>query len=321
MKYMDMIAYATQGAKDIRITVGMIRDGEKSITCYGPNGKIINKNDYLYEIGSLTKVFTVALLCKALSEGRIELSAPISEYMSLPKGKEYPTVFQLATHTSGCGMVYHKTVVLNTVLRKNPYTDYSKEDITNTLQKMHFHGRIKWDYSNFGMALLGTVLGNVYDNTYADCMEAFIREDLGLKNTRFGDGNGDLKPYWSWKRDDVYLAAGGLVSTMDDMLSFTELHMDQKLDYISQAIKPYVPINRRAKMGLRFDASGLGWILDRKNGIVWHNGGTDHFNSYMGYDRKNKLGVIILANCKPGYKIPMTIIGPNIILENRKQKK
>ena len=101
LTFMDALKYTTQGKPDARITVGIIKDGQTSFTVYGENGQILPEEKHVYEIGSLTKTITAALISRAITEGRIRLDDTIDMYLPLPAGKSYPTVRELLTHTSG----------------------------------------------------------------------------------------------------------------------------------------------------------------------------------------------------------------------------
>jgi CubicO group peptidase (beta-lactamase class C family) len=56
-------------------------------------------------------------------------------------------------------------------------------------------------------------------------------------------------------------------------------------------------------------------MIDDEHGIVWHNGGTSNFSSYMGFDPERQIAVVILANLAPGYRIPATVLGAKLLLE------
>lgn len=66
-------------------------------------------------------------------------------------------------------------------------------------------------------------------------------------------------------------------------------------------------------MGIYIDAIGTGWMIDNHNGIIWHNGATSHFNCYLGFDKENQVGVVILSNLSPNYRIPATVMGIKLL--------
>lgn len=66
-------------------------------------------------------------------------------------------------------------------------------------------------------------------------------------------------------------------------------------------------------MNININGVGMTWMLDDKNDIVWHNGGTSNFNSYIGFTKDRKKGVVVLSNLSHTEKIPMTAIGIKIL--------
>lgn len=92
LTFEEALAYTTKDNPDAVITVGMIKDGEISYKVYGENGRELPAQPHVYEIGSLTKTFTAALIEKAITEGKINMDDTIDQHLSLPKGNEYPTI-------------------------------------------------------------------------------------------------------------------------------------------------------------------------------------------------------------------------------------
>jgi len=96
-----MIAYKTKNNEDAVITIGIIKDGKSNYVVYGEDGSILKSREHIYEIGSITKTFTTSILCKAISEDKIDFDDTIDEYIKLPQKDYYPTIKSLVTHTSG----------------------------------------------------------------------------------------------------------------------------------------------------------------------------------------------------------------------------
>ena len=71
-------------------------------------------------------------------------------------------------------------------------------------------------------------------------------------------------------------------------------------------------------MGIYLDEIGMGWIIDKKNGIIWHNGGTGHYNSYLGFSPETGTAVVVLSNLFPNDRIPATVLGVKRLLELRR---
>ena len=70
-------------------------------------------------------------------------------------------------------------------------------------------------------------------------------------------------------------------------------------------------------MNIHLDTIGMSWIIDEENEIVWHNGGTGHYNSYLGFDSKTGVAVVILSNLSPNSRIPATVLGIKLMEELR----
>jgi CubicO group peptidase (beta-lactamase class C family) len=209
-------------------------------------------------------------------------------------------------------------MITNFLLGKNDYFGISEEILIKRLGKINLKDTgYSFKYSNFGMAALGVLLEQIYDKDYTALMNDFVSEDLGLENTKISDGSGDLKNYWEWSESDAYMPAGALLSNITDMMHYVQIQMREKPDYLSIAHKTLAEVNATpgcyAKMGIRIDAVGAGWMIDNENNIIWHNGGTGNYNSYIGFDKENQVGVVILSNLPPDYRIPATVMGTKIL--------
>ena len=57
------------------------------------------------------------------------------------------------------------------------------------------------------------------------------------------------------------------------------------------------------------DEIGMAWIIDNENDFIWHNGGTGHYNSYLGFCPETGTAVVVLSNLSPNDRIPATVLG------------
>lgn len=324
MSFEEMMAYTTENNEKAVISVGIIKMDEMSISVYGNNMTLLANEEQLYEIGSITKTFTTALLCKAINEGRIELSDKVNQFMDLPKNKYYPDLERLVTHTSGYKNYYFESQMISNVLRgeKNDYNGIDSEKLRERIQRVSVKDKVyDFEYSNFGIAVVGNVLEEVYASEYTLMMNEFIRSDLKMDHTYISKGSGDFEEYWNWNEDDAYIPAGAIVSNMGDMLKYLRLHMNDELPYLSIGHEALLYVGATSKphekMGIRIDSAGIGWMIDEANNLIWHNGGTDEFNSYIAFDKENRIGVVILSNLPPRYKIPATVMGVELITSLR----
>lgn len=322
LSYMDALEYTTRNNEKARISVGIIQNGQMRYTVYGENATVLSPIEHVYEIGSLTKTFTASLLAKAILEDNIVLDDPISKHLPLPQATYIPTVGQLASHTSGYKNYYFaKKMIINFLAREaNDFYGITSQTLRDQLEKIELAKQdYPFRYSNFGYAALGEVLEEVYGQNYRDLMNQFLREDLRLPDTRVSAGSGDLSGYWNWGPGDVYLSAGGLLSTITDMLVYCRLHMTEALPYLTLTQEHLAKVNTSSalyeRLGIGLDAVGMSWIWDEKQGIYWHNGGTSQFNSYLAFDKEQQIGVVVLANLAPTYRIPATVLGAKLMEE------
>ena len=320
LTFSEALRYTAKNNPDAVITVGIIKDGKSSYTVYGKNGKELPKKLHTYEIGSLTKTFTAALVSKAINENKIDLDAAIDNYLPLPTGNGYPTVKELLTHTSGYkGYYFESPMIANFLLAKNDFygiTGKSVLDKAGTLSMdKESYG---FNYSNYGYAVLGLVLESVYGTDYKTLLNDFTQNELGLTHTGISDGGGDLGNYWDWKATDAYLSAGAVTSDISDMLRYAQMQLENN-SYFADCHKSLKTVNASNEyyksMGINIDEIGMSWIIDNGNGIIWHNGGTGNYNSYLGFNPETKTAVVILSNLPPDYKIPGAILGTKLLAE------
>ena len=320
LTFMDALKYTTQGKPDARISVGTIKNGQVSFTVYGEDGQILPFENHTYEIGSLTKTITAAMISRAVTEGRIKLDDTIDVYLSLPEGKSYPSVLELLTHTSGyCAYYFENPMIGNFFAGRNSFCGITREMV---LEKISSHdmnlGNYSFEYSNFGYAVLGLVLEAVYDENYTALLNKFVQEDLGMTATEISERDGDLGNYWDWHENDAYLSAGAVTSNIGDMVLYAQMQLDAGSPF-ARCHESLKVINASSEnyqmMGIHMDEIGMGWIIDTGNGIIWHNGGTGHYNSYLGFSPETGTAVVILSNLSPNDRIPATVLGVKMLQE------
>ena len=292
----------TKGKSNVKLTIGLLKRGEINYMVYGEGGKVLEPVEYDYEIGSISRVFTSSILCKAISEGKINLEDSIAKFLPLDEGSHYPNILSLATHTSGYGGYPLNAPTLTEEQVKELDTRFyeKRQNIYRGIDQKEMMKRIKehvikeknygWESSDFGVSVLGMVLGKVYDSSFRQLAKDFIRHDLGLTHTRMGDGSGNLSNYWVWNHSDAYMASEGMVSTVTDLLKYSRMQLGNTPKYLSLSHKTYMTFQDK---GL---AMGLGWMINPKTGYLWHNGRTSSYTSFLGINSQNKSAVVILSN-------------------------
>lgn len=320
LSFDEALRYTLHDNPEAILTIGIIKDGQVSFTVYGNNGAILPAALHTYEIGSLTKTFTAAMVAQAVQEGRIALDDTIDEYIALPSDNTYPTIAQLLTHTSGYNSHYFEwPMAANFFVRDNDFFGITKAMVRKRLASLSVPAlEYAYEYSNFGYAVLALVLEEVHGKEYASLLDAFVREELHLQHTRLSDMKGDLGKFWDWKSGDAYLSAGGLVSTIEDMLAYAHLQLDKQgfIGASQESLKRIDAANEQYELlGIRLDSIAMAWILDEENGFVWHNGATSNYNSYLAFDPVRQLAVVILSNLSPQSRIPATVLGVKLMQE------
>ena len=320
LSFQEMLEYTTKDNADAVITVGVVKDGQVSYKVYGENGKELPAELHTYEIGSLTKTFTAALINKAIQEEKININCTIDDYLSLPEGNTYPTIKELLTHTSGYkGFYFESPMVSNYFKGRNDFYGITKEMVADKAGNLNMN-KTSHDfvYSNYGYAVLGLVLEAVYEMKYTSLLNNFAQNELGLTATQISDKSGDLGNYWDWKEDDAYLSAGAITSNITDMLLYAQMQLGDN-PYFSDCHNSFKTINASTEtyktMGINMDEIGMSWIIDSENNIVWHNGGTGNYNSYIGFNVETGTAVVVLSNLAPNYRIPATVLGVKLLLE------
>lgn len=311
----QMIDYTLNNNENAIISVAIYNENGITYNVYGADYNL----NYDYEIGSITKTFTAMLVSKAIEEERINLDDSISNYLEL-ENRYYPTIKRIITHTSGLKTYYLSLQkIKNYFAGGNDFYNISKEQLLKELNKTRLEERdYNFNYSNFGVSALGLVLEKVYDKNYNELLEEYLQQ-LDMNNTTIATGTGNLSGYWKWNENDGYIPSGAIISNIEDMSKYLETLITSDENYVINVAEPLTDINVENEiynmLDVNIDSVGMTWMIDNKNNIIWHNGSTTNFNSYIGFNRKKKIGVVVLSNISPQKDINMTLIGNKIMHE------
>ena len=320
MSSTDMIEYITENDDETKISIAIIKDGKVEYKIYGKNMKREN-TIYDYEIGSISKTYVALLLSKAIDENKININDSIDKYLEFDNDKYYPTIKRLITHTSGYNPYYFESqMIANKFSKDNDFYGISKADILNKVKNINLEDKdYEFEYSNFGISVLGLVLEEVYNKDFTTLMSDFIINDLKLENTKVAIGKGNLDKYWNWKNEDGYIPVGAIISNIEDMAKYLQIYLNNENQYAISTYNPIKEINvsnyMYNKLDINIDKIAMAWMIDSKNNFVWHNGATSNFNSYIAFNKEKNIGIVILSNLSPNKKIPTTVIGSKIMKE------
>jgi CubicO group peptidase (beta-lactamase class C family) len=302
-----LVVGATDGSGTVFASRGPLRDPP-----FAPERAV-------FEIGSITKVFTALLLAIAAERGEVGLDDPVVEH--LPSGTRVPmrggrpiTLVHLATHTSGLPRLPPGSVVRAFRHRDDPYADLSIDDVLAALGKTRPRSGAgeRFRYSNYGAGLLGIALAHAAATDFETLVRERITTPLGLRDTVISlseDHRTRLAAGTSWRGGPAGLwtipgltGAGALRSTAADLLVFIRAQMGM-LPGVPEELAAAIRSSHRDRAsggrltpGMRV---GLGWLHvgmgRQKVRILMHNGGTGGYRSFIGWAPASGHGVVALS--------------------------
>lgn len=259
--------------------------------------------DTLFEIGSITKVFTTDCLALELLKGTLELDTPAVNF--IPEMQGHPhlpfskiTVKQLATHTASLPSLPPSFTKHN---KHKPYVlDFLKS------WKPPYPLGTRYEYSNLSFGILGWVLAGIHHRSYYEVIQQEILRPLKMEHTFIDVPNTQFSHYALGHYENNTLAphmgptplggGGALRSTLGDLTLFLLCNMGIQgplplIKACKLAQQPLVKVND-------FMSMGLGWQNVHRNGafIIDKNGATTGFSSYIGFLPEKNMGVVLLAN-------------------------
>jgi serine-type D-Ala-D-Ala carboxypeptidase/endopeptidase len=306
---------ARHARRHVGVAIGVISGEGMSVTgsgTAGPGGPAPPAEHTIFEIGSVTKAFTATVLAAMVEEGLLAVDDPVQQY--LPAGVELPvrgrriTLADLATHTSGLPRLPHGFVLRSLRHRRNPYAWLTVDDLYLGLPSTRLRREpgARPRYSNLGYGLLGHVLALRAGCGYEHLVQERICLPLELQDTgvsvpvaargRFAQGHdrrGRPVPYWELP---ALAGAGGLRSTVADLLRFLHAQLGEGPPaLVSAAALTHAPRFRNRGVSI-----GLGWTHLRLRGtkreLLFQNGGTGGFRSFVAFVPATHTAVVVLAN-------------------------
>ena len=344
--------------KNKGLVIGIVQGDGTEIKGFG---KLSNKQalspdeNTLFEIGSITNVFTTSMMMVESQAGKFGLGHRIQEY--LPEGVEAPkfhpylcvemtlppntndyesnriiscrphpyqpdvciTFCDLATHSSGLPNspkgLYPWNPLHYLAQKKNPYEDYTKEEMYEKLHKYELSNEpgIYFKYSRLGIALLGNIIADLTGQTYGEVLDKTILRPLLMEDTRLElskqqlsrlapghNRKGQVIEHWEYKG---MAPAGGLKSSGADMVKFLQANLTTDNLALREAFEQ-AQQSRLETHQRKLDRPtwiGYGWFVSTLSEatnlpVVWHNGGTGGFRAFIGFTKDSQTGVVLLSN-------------------------
>lgn len=290
------------------VAIGII-DGDKVIRlCNSRTGcnETIDSST-IFEIGSISKLFTSLLLAEEVEGKSLQLQQPISSFLPSTAHPSFASITfeQLASHSSGLPRLADN-FWSRVNEPENPYRDYSEADLNNYISQYSLKqapGQ-HYAYSNFGAGLLGNIIVNMHHTSYEALIKEKICSPFGMKETfvkldpkgKFSTPHAGGKPSRYWDFQDATAGQGAIKSDLSDMTRFLQYNLYPEQSPFPSALQLMQEIHFSDPSQNKH--TGLGWHIGSFNGQKYleHNGATGGFRSYIGMIPGKKLGIVILSN-------------------------
>jgi len=325
----------------ISTVIGIINPNGTQVYSYGNVSKVNGTNvdgDSIFDIGSITKTFTTALLVDMVKGGLINLDDPIEKY--LPDSIKVPTynghmitLENLATHTSGLpdfptGWIRNQT-----------YTNEQVYGFLSNITLQREPGTFA-NYSDFGLGLLGHILSLKSGIPYENLVKDRVLDVLGMDSTgiamnstgivysdlldsRLAKGHSDGKEIDLEFIPEVLQPAGALYSTANDLMKYlsanlglikTNINDILQETHLIRAEYQQPPATRvtaelfSSNKSLSTSYVGLGWFIDTNlsEEIIQHSGEIYGYSSFIAFNPAKQIGFVWLCSCE-GSDIPMEV--------------
>jgi D-alanyl-D-alanine-carboxypeptidase/D-alanyl-D-alanine-endopeptidase len=296
------------------IVVGVLDEKGPRVIAYGDSGGPDRRpltGDTVFEIASVTKVFTALLLADMVQSRHLKLTDPVATY--LPKGTKLPerngramTLVDLATHTAGLPFMPDNLPTL----QDSANSRYSQADLYRFIAAQTLSRDIgsEWDYSNLDYWLLQEAMAARGRGGFEQLLQKRVIAPLGLHSTAI-TSSPELKaraavghdavlqpapPIGSVPVFDLMPAAGGMLSTANDLLKFLGVAMGYEDSKLARSMAKLLQTRRPAGK----DEQALGWMIasDGDDEVVFHDGGSFGFSSSVAWQPQRRIGVVVLMN-------------------------
>jgi CubicO group peptidase (beta-lactamase class C family) len=260
-----------------------------------------------FEIGSVSKTMTAALLAEFIGRGEIALDDPLAKL--LPPGTTVPsfngshiTIGNIVTHTSGLPSFPWRLTNI-----KNPYARLTEADLLGSLAATQLARApgLQWEYSNFAMMVLSYALAKRSGMDFETLLRERLLSPLGMSDTyiakrppnvRVAPGHlSNAMPAGPWNFHVDMAGVGGVRATLPDMVRYLEGQLGTR----ESQITPVLARTQQQVASVGGHTVGMNWdILHTANGhtIIMHPGGTGGYSSFVAFDRAAKRAVVLLSD-------------------------
>lgn len=293
------------------LSIGIHWKGKDYFYNYGEADKVKNlkaNSNTVYEIGSITKTFVGYLLAKAVAEKKLALNDPITNYLpdsvAENEAMQIIKIVDLANHTSGLPRLPVDLYASKGLDQNDPYNHYNDALLFNGLKQIKPNRKPgeQYEYSNYAMGILGTILGRFYKMPFPQLVETYITKPMHLPQTTAENKvlpgqaigyNEKLEPknYWNFQS---LAAAGSIKSNAVDLLNYGKANATLMSGTSTMAKLLTTPTYNKPP-----SVVSLSWHTTpdtEKPAVFEHSGGTYGFRTHLTICPKQKWVVVALAN-------------------------
>jgi CubicO group peptidase (beta-lactamase class C family) len=263
--------------------------------------KVMNTEQTIFQIGSVTKQFTAMVILKLVEKKKLSLTDKLSKfYPTFPKGDSI-TIAHLLSHTSGIFNYTNDGKFMNSEAVKP--ADEAKMLALFKDKPLDFSPGTKWSYSNSGYMLLGYIIQKVSGKTYEQNVRKYIFKPLkmthsgfdfvGLKDKNKATGYFSINEKGAMVStlvdSTVSYSAGAMYTTTEDLHKWHVGILNNKIIKRAMLEKAFTPV---------LNKYGFGWSIDSIDGkrITVHSGGIFGFNAnYLRIEADN-VSIALLNN-------------------------
>jgi CubicO group peptidase (beta-lactamase class C family) len=298
------------------IVAGVLDGGGRNLFVHGSaeNDRALD-GDTVFQIASLTKVFTALLLTEMAMRGEVRMEDPVAEY--LPAEARMPVrdgrpvrLIDIVTYASGLPGWPANMPGLDPA---KPFPAYEIASLYAALtpEALKYVPGTHYEYSNFGYGLLAHALSRRGGTSFEALVLSRICVPLGMANTRImlppslqarraQPHDDKLQPVGGWSLPEAFAGAGGLSSTANDLLNFLEAATGRRKTALDSAFAMLLAVRRPADAA---DTQAMaGWFVSARDGseLIWKDGATVGYSSFLGYNPQNRDALILLTNGQRG---------------------
>lgn len=306
------------------VAVAVVKDGkivwEEGFGWANVERKIVATAHTPYSLASVTKPITATAIMTLDKAGKLNLDAPIEQYLGNLRLKGYAgpsegvTARRIMAHSAG--LPVYGGFYLN---------GDKPADAEQTIQRhgiVVFPPNTRFEYSNIGMKILDAAIEQVSGQSYGDYLRQHVFLPLGMTRSAVGHHKSWAAKaavrYEKGKPMPFYLTdhpgSGDVWSSAHDMALFLAFHMGTPLPNQRQILSREVVMEMQRPVSAPSATIGANWFVNKRGGItrIWHGGGQPGVSASVDFFPDQKLGIVLLTN---GRHVPLNDIKKAIVDE------